>query len=52
MTELFKRVIKVERIFEQLREENPQYDTFYKGYLKGLSDVKWIILNLMKEERQ
>ena len=51
MTELFKRLIQVEGIFEQLRDENPQFETFYSGYLKGLKDVKWIVLNMMKDNK-
>lgn len=44
MTEVFKRLIQLEDLFEEIRDEDPQYYAFYTGYLKGLRDFKWLIL--------
>lgn len=44
MKELLKNIINYEREIEQLRAEYPNYYPYYSGYLKGLRDIKWILL--------
>lgn len=44
MKEVLRKLIDYERQIEQLRAENPNYYPYYSGYLKGLRDIKWILL--------
>lgn len=48
MRELLKKLVDIERGVEELREEKPNFYVYYSGYLKGLRDIKWILLNIEK----
>ena len=44
MRELLKNIVEIERIIEEIKEEKPNYKTFYIGYLTGLREAKSLIV--------
>ena len=47
MREILKKIVMLEKVVEDAKEESPQYKIFYQGYLKGLREVKSLLLNLI-----